>query len=76
MRFCKETSVEANAIGTVQKNTSKNTCPSTKGDVMPSCQPFMKEGVPLAKYYLLISPAVISDHLSKTLIEKFSELNP
>ena len=51
-------------------------CPSTKGNVTPSCQPFMKDVVPLAEYYLLIPPPVISDHLSKTLSEKFSELNP
>ena len=37
---------------------------------------FYEGGVPLAEYYLFISPPVISDHLSKTLIEKFSELNP
>ena len=34
------------------------------------------EGRKLAEYYLLISPPVISDHLTKTLIEKSSELNP
>ena len=56
-------------------------CPSTKGNVTPSRQPSVKEGVPLLRrklveYYLLISPPLLSDHLSKTLIEKFSELNP
>ena len=42
---------------------------------------FYEGGVPLlqrkiAEYYLLISPPVISDHLSKKLIEDFYELNP
>ena len=53
-------------------------CPSTKGNVTPSRQPSMKEGVLLLRRKLaelLISPPVLSDDLTKTLIEKFSELN-
>ena len=54
-------------------------CPSTKENVTPSRQPSMKEGVLLLRWKLaelLISPPVLSDYLSKTLIEKFSALNP